>query len=153
MKTKWVSMLFIAVAVYLTIISVHLHTMSYWSCTVDTHVFINEISSLLQILFPIVAVFLYLTVFGLLYISYRGQFRKITGHQVICIVGLQSFITALMYTGIFVIYWILVFGNQFILASFLENYFLLSPMFFFIPGALLLAGICLIIHHRLGIKR
>jgi len=101
---------------------------------------------LLQILLPIAAVFLYFVVFGLLYSTYRGQVQKVTGQQVIDIVSLQSFIAALLCTGIFTSYMILVLVHQFTLASFLENYFLLSPMVFFIPGALLLTGICVIIH-------
>ena len=67
---------------------------------------------LLRIFIPVVTVFLYVIVFGLLYFTYRGQVQKVTWQKVIGIVCLQSFIIALVGIILFVfyqvVYWLFV---------------------------------------------
>jgi hypothetical protein len=144
-------MLLMAAAIYLTVISVILYIPRSYDIVCGTPYLygFSQMFSLLQILVPIVTVFLYVTVYSLLYVAYRGQFRKITGQQVISIVGLQSFITALLCVGVyfvsvFVILWYYRYD------SLLELF--ASPALFCMLGAFLLAGICFIIHRRLSVR-
>ena len=121
MKAKWIAMLLMAVAIYLTIISVNLCIgdvkSGFWCGNIfydngiDPSAFFQAVS-LLQIFIPVVTVFLYVIVFGLLYFTYRGQVQKVTWQKVIGIVCLQSFIIALVGIILFVFYQI-VYGYLF----------------------------------------
>jgi len=157
MKIKWVILLLMAVAIYLTTLSVNLCTtdwaQNFWCGTmfydnnINPSVFFQTLS-LLQIIMPIATVFLYLTVFGLLYHTYWGQFQKVTRQQVIGIVGLQSFVVALVCTVVTVICWVLLVFEPYYtsLHSLLVSYVCFLPMLLFplIMGAFLLAGVCFV---------
>jgi hypothetical protein len=84
LKLKCLAMLVLTVAIYLTIVYVNMDTILFFLIS--------------PALVCMVAVCMYLVAFALLYVSYMGQFRKITVARVLNIVLLQSSIIFLWFS-------------------------------------------------------
>jgi phosphate starvation-inducible membrane PsiE len=146
MNPKWISMLLMAVAIYLTVILLQI--------TVNLPLYVEFIDMsqnsfvLLRDSIAIVTVFLYLTAFSLLYFTYRGQFR-VTWNQVLGFVGLQSLVVALWCTGVSIIYGVYLYLVNLRLYPNLYSLWAYSfwsyTLYLVIIGAFLLAGLCFVI--------
>jgi hypothetical protein len=89
MKIKCLAMLLLTLAIYFTIIYVHLDKVFFFLGSVP--------------LTGAVTIWLYIGAFALLYVAYMGQFRKMHVTRVLNIVMLQSFILFLWFTFVNVI--------------------------------------------------